>query len=99
MRLATGLLMISIGFIVVGCANRTPIVREVDTVDPSRCQFLGLIKGSSLTGGEGSRLGLANAKSEALMQAQLFKATDVIWVESESQPDGSRVTGRSYVCK
>lgn len=99
MCIAKGVLMLGIACILAGCANRTPIVREVDTVDQARCQFLGLIKGSSLTGGEGSRLGLANAKSEALMQAQLFKATHVIWVESESQPDGSRVTGRSYVCE
>lgn len=80
------------------CSNRTPIVQQVTAVDQARCRFLGIITGSSLVGGDSSLVGLGNAQTEALMQARLIKATHVIWVETESKPNGSRVAGQVYEC-
>jgi hypothetical protein len=74
--------------LLVGCATTVSMseqalqIKEIArAVANDKCQFLGVVSGSSGWGGAAAATGVMNAKAEALNEAAEKDATHIAWIE------------------
>ena len=93
--------------VVSGCVSLTPIapspaaaaIRDADENMVTKCNYVGLVTGSSSLGGPGQDTGRANAQTAVREQAAKLGATHIVWsTVYSSWQGGAGAQGKAYRC-
>lgn len=68
-------------------------------VTDKKCKFVGQVEGHASPQISGKKNRIAEAKREAMKQANKLNAPFIIWDEPKLQKDGAAISGRAYSCE